>query len=87
MMEKGVAPALAEDLAVETFVKLWTKAAAFDADQRTALAWIFTIVSNTYVDRFRRDRHAGNSAHLVGEAFASMIPEDACLSAEHEQRL
>nr|QQZ51137.1 sigma-70 family RNA polymerase sigma factor [Phenylobacterium glaciei] len=87
MMRKGVAPDLAEDLAVETFVKLWTRAATFDPDQGSASAWIYTIDRNTYVDGYRRDRPAANFIHLMGDALGPVTPEDAYLSAEREQRL
>lgn len=86
MMRKGAAPDLAEDLAVETFVKLWTRAATFDPNQGSASAWIYTIARNTYVDGYLRDRPA-NFIHLMGDALGPVTPEDAYLSAEREQRL
>lgn len=48
-------PALAEDLAQETFVKAFRSLAAFDATRRLS-AWIFRIAHNTAVDAMRRRR-------------------------------
>jgi RNA polymerase sigma-70 factor (ECF subfamily) len=48
-------PALAEDLAQETFVKAFQKLAAFDTSRRLS-SWLFRIAHNTTVDAIRRAR-------------------------------
>jgi RNA polymerase sigma-70 factor (ECF subfamily) len=48
-------PALAEDLAQETFVKVFLKLDAFDVDRRFS-SWIFTVARNTAIDYRRRRR-------------------------------
>ena len=48
-------PALAEDLAQETFVKAFRSLAAFDATRRLS-SWIFRIAHNTAVDALRKAR-------------------------------
>ncbi|MBC7579024.1 MAG: hypothetical protein H7312_16950 [Tardiphaga sp.] len=50
MIRRGASPELAEDLAIETFVKVWRKADRFDPDAGSAAAWIFRIARNTYVE-------------------------------------
>jgi RNA polymerase sigma-70 factor (ECF subfamily) len=46
-------PALAEDLAQETFVKAFRSLAAFDSSRRLS-SWLFRIAHNTTVDALRR---------------------------------
>ena len=48
-------PALAEDLAQETFVKAFRNLAAFDPTRRLS-SWLFRIAHNTAVDALRRVR-------------------------------
>ncbi|HSL22265.1 MAG TPA: sigma-70 family RNA polymerase sigma factor [Vicinamibacterales bacterium] len=48
-------PALAEDLAQETFVKAFRNLAAFDVSRRFS-SWIFRIAHNTTLDALRRTR-------------------------------
>ncbi|RZI94915.1 MAG: sigma-70 family RNA polymerase sigma factor [Rubrivivax sp.] len=54
LMRAGADDDQAEDLAQETMVMLWRKAALFDSAQAAASTWIFTIARNLRVDRFRR---------------------------------
>ena len=48
-------PALAEDLAQETFVKAFRNLAAFDSKRRLS-SWLFRIAHNTGIDALRRFR-------------------------------
>ena len=48
-------PALAEDLAQETFVKAFRNLAAFDSKRRLS-SWLFRIAHNTGIDALRRSR-------------------------------
>jgi RNA polymerase sigma-70 factor, ECF subfamily len=50
-------PALAEDLAQETFVKAFRNLAAFDPKRRLS-SWLFRIAHNTGIDALRRPRPA-----------------------------
>ena len=87
IIRRGVAADLAENLAIETFVKIWGQARAFDPMQGSAPAWIFTIARNTIIDAVRRERHVSELAHLVDDAPGSATSEDECLGAEREQRV
>jgi RNA polymerase sigma factor (sigma-70 family) len=60
LMRAGTDDALAEDLAQETMVLVWRKAALFDAAHAGASTWVFTIARNLRVDRFRRQGGAGS---------------------------
>jgi RNA polymerase sigma factor (sigma-70 family) len=48
------ADALAEELVQETMVKVWLKAATFNAKKSAAGTWIFTIARNTRIDLLRK---------------------------------
>lgn len=64
LMRVGSSAVLAEELAQETMLSVWRKAALFDADRASASTWIFTIARNLRIDAGRRTR---NPMTLVGE--------------------
>lgn len=64
LMRVGTSSGLAEELAQETMLSVWRKAALFDADRASASTWIFTIARNLRIDAARRTR---NPMTLVGE--------------------
>lgn len=55
MMKLGAAPDTAEEIAQETFVTVWRKAAQFDRSKSSAVTWTFTIARNLRIDRLRKD--------------------------------
>lgn len=63
LMRLGSSEGLAEDLAQETMVSVWRKAALYDASHAGVSTWIFTIARNLRVDQLRRKSHA-----IVAEA-------------------
>jgi RNA polymerase sigma-70 factor (ECF subfamily) len=54
LMRSGSAEALAEELAQETMVSVWRKAASFDPARAQVSTWIFTIARNLRIDHHRR---------------------------------
>ncbi len=54
LMKGGAAPDLADELAQETMITLWQKAASFDPVKANASTWIFTIARNKRVDGLRK---------------------------------
>ncbi len=52
----GANPAVAEDLAQETLLTVWRKAAQFDPAKAEASTWVFTIARNLRIDALRRER-------------------------------
>ena len=56
LLRLGAQPVFAEELAQETMLVVWRKAASFDPSRATASTWIFTIARNLHIDSRRRIR-------------------------------
>jgi len=56
LVRAGTASELAEELAQETMIAVWRKAALFDPARAQLSTWVFTIARNLRVDALRR-RH------------------------------
>ncbi len=56
LMRLGASGAVAEDLAQETMLALWRKAALFDPAKASAATWTFTIARNLRIDAIRREK-------------------------------
>ena len=59
MQRSGTSEARAEELAQETMLAVWRKAALFNPDSASAATWIFTIARNLRIDAFRREHRGG----------------------------
>jgi RNA polymerase sigma-70 factor (ECF subfamily) len=55
MRRQGVDAATADELAQETLLTVWRKAALYSAAKGTPASWIFTIARNIRIDRIRRE--------------------------------
>jgi RNA polymerase sigma-70 factor, ECF subfamily len=55
MMRQGADPTTAEELAQETLLMVWRKAALYSSEKGSASTWIFTIARNLRIDRLRRE--------------------------------
>ena len=49
-------PALAEEAVQDTLVKVWTRAASFEADRGAARAWLTMVLRNTALNILRSER-------------------------------
>jgi RNA polymerase sigma-70 factor (ECF subfamily) len=58
LMRMGVGSAIADDVAQDTLLAVWRKAAQYDPQRAAASAWIYTIARNLRIDRLRRDNRA-----------------------------
>jgi RNA polymerase sigma-70 factor (ECF subfamily) len=58
LMRMGATAEAAEDVAQETLLTIWRKAAQYDPHRASASAWVFTIARNLRIDRLRRDTRA-----------------------------
>jgi RNA polymerase sigma-70 factor (ECF subfamily) len=85
MMRGGCDAAAAEELAQETMLAVWQKAALFDASRAGASTWIFTIARNLRVDALRRERHPSNLMPDPTEAPQPPTQADGKLAMEQDE--
>ncbi|OYZ89484.1 MAG: RNA polymerase subunit sigma [Rhizobiales bacterium 17-65-6] len=87
-MRSSMAPNVAEELAQETLLQVWRKAALFDPARAGAGTWIFTIAKNLRIDHLRRDRIAISSdAEPADEPDEAPTGEELVLTVERETRV
>jgi len=91
MRRSGVAEARADELAQETLLAVWRKAALFDPSTVGAAAWIFTIARNLRIDAYRRSQRGGlaESSDVDAEfqVDESPAPDSRVASAQAESRV
>ena len=80
----GASGHAAEELAQETMLSVWRKAARFDPARASASTWIFTIARNLRIDALRRERPQPAPAEDVDPApLADLVVS----GAEHDVRV
>jgi RNA polymerase sigma factor (sigma-70 family) len=82
-LRMGVTAGAAEDLAQDTMLAVWNKAAQFDASRASASTWIFTIARNLRIDMKRRERDP-NTFKEFFDTPADPLPSETMVSAEEE---
>lgn len=87
LLRLGAPPELAEELAQETLLSVWRKAAAFDSGRAAASTWIFTIARNLRIDAFRRARRADPAEDPSDTPDAPKTPDDALAAVQSETRI
>ena len=75
LQRSGVTEASADELAQETLLVVWRKAALFDPSTAGAVAWIFTIARNIRIDAHRRGRRGGLTE--TSDVDAEFLADDA----------
>ena len=87
LMRLGAPPEAAEEIAQETLLTVWRRAAAFDPERAAASTWIFTIARNLRIDLSRREarvvRPDDPSRYEPGPA----APDDVLSAVEDEGRI
>lgn len=83
----GVPPEAAEELAQETLLTVWRRAAGFDPSRAGASTWIFTIARNLRIDASRRDRRAPSADDPSSFAQGPPSPDAALTLLENEARI
>jgi RNA polymerase sigma-70 factor (ECF subfamily) len=88
MMRGGADATAAEEMAQETMLAVWQKAALFDPARAGASTWIFTIARNQRIDALRRERHPSTLMTDAPADEASPIQADRLMVlAEQEARI
>lgn len=90
LIRAGADEALAEELAQETMVVLWRRAAMFDPARARLSTWLFTIARNLRIDHYRR---AGAGLVDAGDewdpelqpADAHLAPDELLQAAQRER--
>lgn len=85
-LRQGMPPGTAEDLAQETMLAVWRKAALFDPARAAASTWIYTIARNLRVDLHRRERDPALLAEFFENA-AEPLASDGILSTERDRKV
>lgn len=78
LLRLGLTETKAEELAQETMLTVWHKAALFDPCRAAASTWIFTVARNLRINALRRERSQIASA---GEADSSLLSEQKAAGA------
>jgi RNA polymerase sigma-70 factor (ECF subfamily) len=89
MMRQGADAATAEELAQETLLTVWRKAALYSPEKGNASTWIFTIARNLRVDRLRRETAWQELTPEHSETIPSddEAPDDAASARQREARV
>jgi len=87
MLRLGAEPRLADELAQETLLAVWRKAAAFDPAKAAPSTWIFTIARNLRIDAARRARRVEPADDPSDAPDAEPAPDEALVAAQSETRV
>jgi RNA polymerase sigma-70 factor (ECF subfamily) len=91
MLRSGTLETSAEELAQETMLAVWKKAALFDPASSGAAAWIFTIARNLRIDALRRDQRGGpvepSNVELEFQIDEGPQPDAQVASAQSDERV
>jgi len=88
LVRTGSDDALADELAQETLLSVWRKAASFDASRATAATWIFTIARNLRIDRFRKEwRDVAVGDALPDAVDDTAAPDETLSGSERSERV
>lgn len=91
IQRSGSSEASAEELAQETMLVVWRKAALFDPTSVGAAAWIFTIARNLRIDAHRRARRGGvievSDAQIEFQIDEAPHPDVRLVAAQSEAKV
>ncbi len=77
MRRSGANDASADELAQETLLMVWRKAALYDPSRAGATAWIFTIARNLRIDALRREKRSASGNNASSDIDAEFQVDDA----------
>jgi RNA polymerase sigma-70 factor (ECF subfamily) len=86
LQRSGATEAKADELAQETMLAVWRKAALFHPDSASASAWIFAIARNLRIDAFRREHRGGaidvSDIEAEFQIDAAPLPDSVVVTAQ-----
>jgi RNA polymerase sigma-70 factor (ECF subfamily) len=88
MIRQGADSQTAEELAQETLMMVWRKAALYSDEKGSATTWIFTIARNLRIDRLRRELvYQELPEGREEEASSDEQPDEALSVRERQERV
>ena len=88
MIRQGADAGTAEDLAQETLLTVWRKAALYAGDKGSTTTWVFAIARNLRIDRLRREVPWQELPEgRLAEASNEPLPDEAVAEKERQQRV
>jgi RNA polymerase sigma-70 factor, ECF subfamily len=81
---QGVTPDVADDLAQETMLKLWSKADCFDRAKGTPSSWVFTIARNLRITELRKPSLVRIELDVSGLEDPAPRPDEVLVTNEIE---
>ena len=88
MMRQGADAGTAEDLAQETLLTVWRKAALYAGDRGSMTTWVFAIARNLRIDRLRREVPWQELPEgRLTEASSEPLPDEAMAKKERQERV
>ena len=88
LMRMGATAEAAEDIAQETLLTVWRKAAYYDPNRASASAWIYAIARNLRIDRLRRDKRSRlHALYELAEAEGPERPDELLDDIERDRRV
>jgi RNA polymerase sigma-70 factor (ECF subfamily) len=88
LVRTGTTAEVAEEIAQETMLLVWRKAAQFDASRARVTTWIYTIARNLRIDWLRHDRAArADTIYEVLRGDDPGQPDDIFAGAERDDKV
>jgi RNA polymerase sigma-70 factor (ECF subfamily) len=88
MIRQGADVGTAEDLAQETLLTVWRKAALYAGDRGSMTTWVFAIARNLRIDRLRREMPWQElPEERMAEASGEPLPDEAVAEKERQMRV
>ena len=88
MMRRGADAGTAEDLAQETLLTVWRKAALYAGEKGSMTTWVFAIARNLRIDRLRREVPWQELPEgRMAQASEDPLPDEAMAEKEQQERV
>jgi RNA polymerase sigma-70 factor (ECF subfamily) len=87
IIRRGGGAEIAEEIAQETLLAVWRKAAWFDPSRAAASTWIFTIARNLMIDGLRRQTRAPLENDLSAFETPPAPPDEAVSALQDGRRI
>jgi RNA polymerase sigma-70 factor (ECF subfamily) len=88
LMRQGCEVQLAEDIAQETLLTVWRKAALYAGEKGSMTTWVFAIARNLRIDRLRREVPWQELPEgRMAEASDEPLPDEVMDEKERQERV